>query len=238
MCNIEESICESTECRQFADELVHRSMNISMNPCDDFYEYVCGNWAKYHQLTGHETRLNSFAIRNELVQHEINDALKNAANSKSHSVQFLSQLYQECNNTQTLESRGVKPLHDLLDSVLGGWPLLKSQTQNGNGWKHLFTQLYTRTAISPVFRLTVQFDRHLNQKYLFIGPGGTGIAPGNLLNTELYQKVIEAYKQYIKESALLLGATDGAKLNSDIENIIHLETRIAKVSYYRYDHHK
>lgn len=126
----------------------------------------------------------------------------------------------------------MKPLQDLVESVLGGWPLLKaSHTPQGKRWPEMFTQLFSRTGLSPVFRITVQYERHLARKYLFVAPGGTGIAPDNLVNPTLHQKTIDAYKHYMKNAAILLGATDNAKLDEDIEKVIHLETNIAKVSF-------
>ncbi|CAI5442902.1 unnamed protein product [Caenorhabditis angaria] len=38
-----ETICETVECQQFADHM-KLFMNQSVDPCDDFYEHICGNY--------------------------------------------------------------------------------------------------------------------------------------------------------------------------------------------------
>lgn len=62
-----------------------------------------------------------------------------------------------------------------------------------------------------------------------IGPGGTVLSPQILHNPTLYKKQYDAYVAYVKTAAILMGATDDAKLTGDIEKMIELETKIAHV---------
>ncbi|KAL1469250.1 hypothetical protein MTO96_004959 [Rhipicephalus appendiculatus] len=43
------SVCESPACRARAD-LILESVNISADPCEDFYAYVCNGWIDAHPI--------------------------------------------------------------------------------------------------------------------------------------------------------------------------------------------
>lgn len=100
---------------------------------------------------------------------------------------------------------------------------------HGKHWNEVFTSLFAHTGVSPIFRMVVQYQRKLNASLLMIGPGGTGLPPQVLITPTHYATQIKAYRDYIHQSAVLFGATDGPKLNEDIEKMIHLEENIAKV---------
>lgn len=91
-----DEVCNSDACKAIAKEYTSY-MRPEVSPCEDFYEYACGNFPKVHPITPQEGRLLSFTFRENSVVHEVDAAIHAADSSKSNTVRFLSELYQECN---------------------------------------------------------------------------------------------------------------------------------------------
>ena len=91
-------ICQSEACRE-AGVSLRDSINASVNPCDDFYEYACGNWLATHPIPGD---MSSYCHIIRLSEKLLNDTLKLLEQplptgvDHAKSVRIAWQLYQEC----------------------------------------------------------------------------------------------------------------------------------------------
>lgn len=59
----------------FIAEDLKASLNMSVNPCEDFYEFSCGGWIKAHPVPPTESRWNQF----DVVTMKLNLQLKGKA---------------------------------------------------------------------------------------------------------------------------------------------------------------
>lgn len=73
------------------------------------------------------------------------------------------------NCTETLESRGVQPLLASLESIIGGWPLLRKSNisvHSAKGWRQMAVDLISKAGLNPGFGVTAKLVN--DTKYLTV----------------------------------------------------------------------
>ncbi len=89
------------------------------DPCQNFYQYACGNWQKSNPIPGDQSRwgqFNKLAENNRLVLYEI---LTNAAKPGKHNPieQKVGDYFAACMDTKTIDARGTEPLKAELSAI-------------------------------------------------------------------------------------------------------------------------
>lgn len=86
-------------CRNEANR-IKANLNPAINPCDDFFEYSCGGYAKTHALPDDKGVSGTFDVVDENVISRL-DAIFTGASPTGDikPLQFVRNLYQSCNNT-------------------------------------------------------------------------------------------------------------------------------------------
>lgn len=98
-------------------------MNLDVNPCENFYEYVCGNFDKEHPRSDSQFTHDWFLEKQTSVLRDVKRKLENltrqfsdasSLNNIPKPLQKVSMLYQSCTDTGTIDKLKIKPLQDFL----------------------------------------------------------------------------------------------------------------------------
>lgn len=83
-----------------SDAEIRSYMNENVEPCDNFYQFVCGNFTKNANIPDGRLQVDSFNKISEKVMDQLRCSIENEINSTSnHSFKKLKKVYDLCMNT-------------------------------------------------------------------------------------------------------------------------------------------
>ncbi|KAG5316345.1 NPL11 protein, partial [Acromyrmex insinuator] len=125
-------VCDSEDCIRIAASL-KESMNESVDPCDDFYQYACGRWPQEHPIPDSSLTNSWFSERSNRMYRKIRDLLivNMSASEVPWAVMQAKNLFTSCMNEYTVKELDLSPLFDLLKLLnLPMVPFVTNKTTN------------------------------------------------------------------------------------------------------------
>ncbi|KAL4122253.1 hypothetical protein QTP88_014620 [Uroleucon formosanum] len=109
--------CTTESCLRSAAALVE-SMNKSVDPCEDFYQFACGNFAKLHKIPKTAISNDRFSEVHATMLVFIRDFLeRDDTENENYSVSKSRILYRSCMETDKMNTDGIKQLVHILDKI-------------------------------------------------------------------------------------------------------------------------
>ncbi|KFB41506.1 AGAP002441-PA-like protein [Anopheles sinensis] len=174
-------ICHTPECLRSAAAL-KQSMDDTVNPCDDFYQYTCGNWEEEHPRPDTYTSFDWFSERQAKILRNIRQYLQ--ANSTEFDPKPVVQartMYRGCMNLTAMDRLGYGPVFRYLKQFyLPPYPSMLNVTEppsetHAFDWVRSLAKIKQLLGMDVFIGLDVYPDpRHRDYNRLVLGTPETG----------------------------------------------------------------
>jgi putative endopeptidase len=207
-------------------------MNLSVNPGDDFYQYVNGGWIKSHHVPANKSRYGNFAILGDETSEHLKVMIEEAANNTTlengSNLQKIATLYRMGMDTATIDKQGIDPLKVEFDFIKNISTPADVQTVS--------TRLL-ELGIDPLFHFHPDVDgKNSNVMVAILAQGGLGLPDRDYYFRQDNDsvKTRAQYMDHVTRMFVLLGdKPDNASKNA--RTILRMETRLANASFTNVD---
>ncbi|KAL7744832.1 hypothetical protein ACLKA6_007124 [Drosophila palustris] len=218
----------------FASSEILKSIDDSVDPCDDFYGYACNQWIKNNPIPEGKSTWGTFGKLEQMNQLIIRNVLDKPAKSfKSNAEKKAKVYYESCLDVdEHMEKLGAKPMNDLLTKI-GGWNVTQSG-YNVTKWKlgSALKILHNKYNFNCLFGWAIgEDDKNSTRHVIQIDQGGLTLPTADYYNnkTDIHRKVLSEYIEYMTKICVLLGANE-TDARPQMEAIINFEKKLANIT--------
>jgi putative endopeptidase len=202
------------------------SIDRTADPCADMYKFACGHFSANHPIPSDQPSVDPFYVLYNINTQKLNGILEAAQSggaSRTPDEQKIGDYFKACMNTSLIQSEGLAPIQPLLDRIDGLGNRFQLASLLGD---------LQRNGVDVFFGYGEQQDLKDSTKQIAaIEQGGLGL-PEKDYYLRTGDKDVKLREQYVAHIAkmLTLAGSPADRANRDAQNILALETTLAKAS--------
>lgn len=206
--------------------VITENMNRSVEPGDDFYRYVNGDWLERTEIPGDRSNYGTFSIIQDRTREQLREILEGLreGGAESEEARKLGALYASYMDLDTIEERGVAPIRPLLRRIMA--------VDSREALPALLADLQKIGIALPV-ALGVYRDARAPERYaLYFSQSGLGLPDREYYLSERgrFAELRPAYRRHVQRMLALAGLD---KAEDRAEAIVELERGLAEAHWTR-----
>ncbi|PAV57490.1 hypothetical protein WR25_23617 [Diploscapter pachys] len=227
-----EVVCTSKECTLLAAFLAE-NLNPRADPCEDFYEFACGNYGLNRVLPANKPARNTIMDVQARLGKQIKSVLEQPLRDDEPIYDRLPKGYfHKCLDEEELERTGLQAIKEVVDWV-GGWPAVVGDNwqQWNYTWEEQLARVLNKTGVNAVIlEMSVTHDpANSSRSVIEMDQPKWGVGSRHpYLNGE-DDPLIKNYTHLMKMTAIHLGA-DPSRVEKEIKETVDLELKLVNFS--------
>ncbi|XP_065296411.1 neprilysin-1-like [Dermacentor albipictus] len=226
-------VCRTKVCRHKANQ-IRKTLSRTVEPCDDFYEYVCSGWKKANRIPSDRFTYGTFKEVDEKLTKDLRAILgkiPRRGGFKQTVTDKLGIAYKSCVANDRPGRRSLEEFRAILAEMgFAEWPLVGEQKRKP--FDDYKTVLLT-TRMTPLFNFYVARDmKDLSRNIIRLDQISFSLIGRNELiqpKNETYRKSVRAYKALIRTALRLINPKlKAGTVNVLTEEIFAFESELAK----------
>ena len=242
ICQIQSSElpCTTPECVRAAGDIIS-AMDLTADPCEDFYRYACGSFEFHQSIPAGESKLQQFNIVDTIISKKMKamlDHLNPQINRNDYTnlpvIEKLGIFFQTCQTVSDRQSEVLKSVTEMVSDI-GGFKIINDRTGMGDndGWSvNKVLEKFSDYSMTGFFRMSVEQDEKNSSinvvKFGQDGLGLGGFSADYYLNKSInHDPTLSAYLKMLKQFAKIVAGPKAREIN--VLDVVRFEQRLAAV---------